>query len=680
MSLPQSRHISTDGGPDAATGSGRLKPRLSPRLKPRLSAPRASFAPVTALTFIVSLGVAVFGLNAGDAAAQTSPQQVTNTATAGATTAEALKLAQASAERRFRPGDETAVLPIDRPGADLADDLPAVLSAADADRYRKIFARQENGDWKTADRLIKRLDDRLLMGHVMFQRYMHPTAYRSSWRELKTWMGAYADHPDADRVYDLATKRKPANATPPPAPVKGYLGGNGADAVVDATFYVSPRKRSDAELRQVRAFKRDVRRLVRKGRTSAALKKLDSAHARAILDTVEFAQVRAGIAKGLYVFGKDEQAFKLAKRSADEAGKDAPMAHWIAGLAAWRMGNADEATGFFETVSLSERASRAERSAGAYWASRGHLQSRRPAQATRWLARAAQYPLTFYGLLGRRALGVEIPFDWSLPRVTDEKVERLKSYKGGRRALALMQIGESQRAEGEWRKLFPRLDPSLREPLVTLATRHDMPGLAVRLAGILRVTTGRTYHAALYPVPSWAPEDGFEIDRAVIFGLIRQESGFDTRAKSYAGARGLMQLMPKTANYIDTEDDLDGRHALYDPALNMSLGQRYVGYLLDMDRVEGDMFKLLVAYNAGPGNLNKWRRKVDYKNDPLLFIESIPSWETRDFIEKVLANIWVYRYRLGQSAPSLDKAAAGAWPGYRPVDSEDGYVLRHANF
>ena len=175
-------------------------------------------------------------------------------------------------------------------------------------------------------------------------------------------------------------------------------------------------------------------------------------------------------------------------------------------------------------------------------------------------------------------------------------------------------------------------------------------------------------------------QDGFAIDRALIYGIIRQESGFDPRARSARGARGLMQLMPRTASYVDEDDELDHRHELYIPELNIALGQRYITHLLDLDRVEGDMFRLLAAYNAGPGNLGKWSRRVDYRDDPLLFIESIPSRETREYIEKVLANVWVYRYRLGQPLPSLDRVAAGDWPRYESADDSPGPVVRDARY
>ena len=86
--------------------------------------------------------------------------------------------------------------------------------------------------------------------------------------------------------------------------------------------------------------------------------------------------------------------------------------------------------------------------------------------------------------------------------------------------------------------------------------------------------------------------------------------------------------------------------------------------LLGDARIKGDLFRMLTAWNAGPGNLNKWSRKVQHNNDPLLFIESIPSPETRIFVERVLTNYWIYRMRLRQPTPSLDATASGLWPNY----------------
>ena len=111
-----------------------------------------------------------------------------------------------------------------------------------------------------------------------------------------------------------------------------------------------------------------------------------------------------------------------------------------------------------------------------------------------------------------------------------------------------------------------------------------------------------------------------------------------------------------------------GRRKLFDPTINMDVGQRYIGYLLKREGVEGDLFRLAVAYNGGPGNLLKWLRQMGRIDDPLLFIETIPSLETRHFIERVIANLWIYRARLGQPLPSLDAIAAGDPPAYISLD------------
>ncbi len=92
-------------------------------------------------------------------------------------------------------------------------------------------------------------------------------------------------------------------------------------------------------------------------------------------------------------------------------------------------------------------------------------------------------------------------------------------------------------------------------------------------------------------------------------------------------------------------------------------------YLLTHERINGNLFFLLAAYNGGPANLAKWQTETNFNDDLLLFIESIRSRETRSFIERVLTNYWIYRLRLGQATPSLDAAASGHWPLYVPQET-----------
>ncbi|MDA1325643.1 MAG: hypothetical protein O3C34_12955, partial [Proteobacteria bacterium] len=96
--------------------------------------------------------------------------------------------------------------------------LPTPLSDSNDALYRRIFALQETGKWRHADRLIAKLDDKLLLGHVMAQRYLHPTSYRSRFSELAAWLRKFADHPEAKRIYKLAVQRKLGRASTPRAP------------------------------------------------------------------------------------------------------------------------------------------------------------------------------------------------------------------------------------------------------------------------------------------------------------------------------------------------------------------------------------------------------------------------------------------------------------------------------
>jgi soluble lytic murein transglycosylase-like protein len=144
---------------------------------------------------------------------------------------------------------------------------------------------------------------------------------------------------------------------------------------------------------------------------------------------------------------------------------------------------------------------------------------------------------------------------------------------------------------------------------------------------------------------------------------MRQESGFNPGAVNPAsGATGLMQLMPSTARIVAGKDQAA---AITDPIVSMDIGQRYVNALTEDGNVGNDLIKIIASYNAGPGNLAKWAAASDARKDPLLFLEMLPSDETRLFTQRVIAAYWIYRQRLGQDAPSLEAVASGEWPRYQ---------------
>ncbi len=553
--------------------------------------------------------------------------------------------------------------------------LPNVIAERDAERYREIFRLQERGKWKAADKLIGKLRDKTLMGHVLAQRYLHPTAYRSRYKELKRWLDRYADHPDARRIYSLAVKRRPKNYVWPHKPIRHrskYIQRSNATKGT----YVPSKRLSRAKRKRARQIKWQVRRYAMRTRLTAAEKLLATREAKRLLTAAEIDDGRADIAAAWYYYGKVSKAYALANKAAERSGLYVPIAHWTAGLAAWRLGDLEAASRHFQQLALSQNASQWNTAAGAYWAARTHLRRRQPEEMSRWLTLAADAPMTFYGLLARRALGMETRFDFRPHRLSPEGAELLLNTRESRRAFALFQVGQHRRAERELLRLRNWTEPEAVEALLAVAERARMPAMSFKLASRLvdsghASSQGDKLEAALFPIPPWQPEGGFKVDRALIYALMRQESAFNPKAKSRDGARGLMQLMPATAGFVARNYRRfrgHRRNELFEPSLNIDLGQRYVVHLLSNARVGGDLFRLTTAYNGGPGNLMKWQRRMDFDNDPLLFIESLPARETRLFIERVLTNFWIYRARLGQPAPSLDATAAGDWPGYAALD------------
>jgi soluble lytic murein transglycosylase len=554
--------------------------------------------------------------------------------------------------------------------------LPSPLSSSDAALYQEIFSLQEIGQWKSADKLVKRLSDPLLMGHVLSQRYLHPTKYRSQYKELKDWMAKFADHPRARQLYKLALRRKPARWRAPKSPYSWAIGGVSGASL--KAMPKPPRKRlSPSQRRKAAQLKRRIRWHLRKGWTKAVKQTIQSSEARRLFSTVDMDWARARLGGGYFAANRDQWAIKWAGPAAKRSGRYLPQAHWTVAMASWRMHRYSDAAKHFEAVTQRDN-SPWMISAAAFWAARAHLVNRNPERITPLLETAAGYGRTFYGMLARRMLGLTNDFRWETPDLKPATVNALLKSPAGRRSLGLVQIGEVRRAERELRNLSGRADSALAHGLLAVASRTNMPALAVRLDSRL-FPGGGGYDGASYPAPHWIPPGGFRVDKALIFALIRQESRFNPRAKSSAGARGLMQLMPRTAGFVAKDRRFrrgKKRRELFQPSTNLALGQRYIEILLDDSNIGSDLFYLATAWNGGPGNLRKWRRTIKHMDDPLFFIESIPSRETRNFIERVLTNLWIYRDRMKQTSPSLDAIAAGAWPVYRSLDRTDVEVAQ----
>jgi len=124
--------------------------------------------------------------------------------------------------------------------------------------------------------------------------------------------------------------------------------------------------------------------------------------------------------------------------------------------------------------------------------------------------------------------------------------------------------------------------------------------------------------------------------------LIKEESSYNPLAVSSAGAVGLMQIMPTTGEFIADKISLNNYNIsfLNDYRINIKLGSWYLAYTLS--QFDGSIVRALAAYNGGPGNVSKWEKKFgDLEDDE--FIESIPFWETKEYVKKVLRSYWEYK-------------------------------------
>lgn len=369
------------------------------------------------------------------------------------------------------------------------------------------------------------------------------------------------------------------------------------------------------------------------------------------------------VGKGANVEGLPQPAaISINMGSPDEAYNDRDT-NWLAGLEKWQRGDFAAAAAAFARDAEHAGNDPWDKSKAAFWVARAYLRAKEPDKVSPWLKQAAKYPLTFYGQLAARALGVEPEVDWNATKFTRAHAQQLLDTRAGKRALALLQVGQPFAAEKEFLLLKSKARDEVDESLLAVSQIANLPTLALKMGATQRLYSNAVIPAALYPVPRWAPKEGFTIDRALIYAVMRQESGFNPAAVSGVGAIGLMQIMPDTGKRMGYEP-----MELRNPVTSMSAGQKYLGTLMGLGMIDDDILLTAVAYNAGPGSLQKWKKNSKAGDDALMFLETLPAKETRQFAKRVLAAYWIYQERLGQETPTLKALATGGWPRYTPQD------------
>ena len=379
---------------------------------------------------------------------------------------------------------------------------------------------------------------------------------------------------------------------------------------------------------------------------------------------------RQRVAWSYYIEDDDTNARRLATVAQSGTGPWAAQADWVVGLTAWRQ--KDWAASSSAFASLARRSYDPEMiAAGHYWAARADMVRRQPDLIQPRLRAAARLEETFYGMLAQGAMGLAANKD-------DNGIGTVRQVVGHpnvRAALALAEIGESDRADALIRWQARIGSPTEHATLTASAGKLDLPSTQLWLAhngpaGAKTSVEGR------YPMPgNWSPEGGWRVDRALVFAHTLQESNFRTNAVSAAGARGLMQVRPGTANDIARKKGIVFTGSLTSPSTNMEYGQSYIEQLRDMAQTGGLLPKVIAAYNAGPAPLDRWNTNAAAGKDPLLYIESIPYWETRGYVTIVLRNYWMYQQQAGQQTVSRSALVQGIWPKF-PTTASAGVVAR----
>lgn len=524
---------------------------------------------------------------------------------------------------------------------------PTVLSRSEKDAFSDIYATIRAENWDDAAKLIDRMPAGPMAAMARAELYLAPNSPKVDAGQLQTLLNAAPYLPQAERLENMARKRG-AEALPTRPSIRrfAYLGG--------APKRDLPTNVADDGLR---------------GEIQAYIKNDDPRSAEALLvgktDYLfddALTELRYRIAWSYYIENDDASAKRLAGIARAGGGEWGTQAAWAYGLASWRLKDYAAAFEAFDHVSRNA-AGDDLKAAGLFWSARAATATRQPQQVQTRLQNAAQLPETFYGLLASEALGME-PIARKAAKVAKLDWNTLKVHENAQLAVALVEIGETRLADEALRFQAKIGDATQHANLAQLAGSLNLASTQYWM-GHYGPSRGQASAMARYPMPSWQPTGGWRVDPALIYAHTLQESGFRTDVISGAGARGLMQVRPGTAQDMARARGLQFSDSDLDrPTVNLEYGQSYLEKLRDMPATGGLLPKVIAAYNAGPTPVTRWNREIRDNGDPLLFIESIPYWETRGYVSIILRNYWIYEMRDNKASDSMNGLAQYLWPRF----------------
>ena len=528
--------------------------------------------------------------------------------------------------------------------------VPGVLSSKEREFYRDVFRSIDRQQWERVEELLEDRQGGVLHQMALAEYYTHAKSPKVSADQIGAWFGMGVELPQSEQLGRMGAKR--------------------------GLQWMPSFPRSQGFRRQPAASKRIRPRPVNDGTMSAETKSaiLDAikndnpagAHEK-LLEVDEFlspaarAEWRQRVAWSFYIENDDQNALALAESVSEGSGAWVAEGEWVAGLAAWRLGYCSlSAEAFTRAAQLSTNVELT--TAAHYWAHRALVRCREPGQAQQHLQAAARYHETMYGMLAADQLGIELPAGAQPTPFTQDDWRAISARSNVRVARALVEIGRPGLAD-EVLRHEARIGRAQDYPSISrLARELGLPSTQLFLAH--NAPYGMQSESALrYPVASWRPKTGWSVDPSLAFAHALQESNFRSAAVSPANARGLMQITPITVRQHAPRLNMSARYVdLNDPEVNLAFGQRNLEMLRDSPATQGLLPKIMAAYNAGLTPVTRWNYEINDQGDALLWMESIPYWETRGYVAIVMRNYWMYERAAGVDSPSRRALAQGQWP------------------
>ena len=543
-----------------------------------------------------------------------------------------------------------------------------ILSDEDAAKYAQIFMLQDKEKIETAKKIESQIVDKSLMNEVLYQRYVSKT-YHTRGAELKEWMDKYYDMPGAERLAKIANLKQ-ASVRKPVVP--NILTGKDYIETAQSETWTAKQYR-DRVTKNIDKFKRAIR----SGMSKNARNILESSSLKSNLSSADYGRLAGRLSFLYYTNGEYELAKKWGFVASDAKSE---YGLWSMGLIYFKEQKYGESQKYFAKILDLTQINNARKTEAAFWAGRAAYFNGDKTEAKKYWKIAAAYPMSFYGALASTMSGDTPEYEFFDQECSDEDIVTLREDKYGKKALALIQVGRKDRAERYLKYLITsKSSDKMLHAVNAVSSLYGLPSVSITVSGVMRdrgilEINDDIIYSAQYPLPNWEPLGGWSIDRALLLAITKQESGFKPNAKSNAGANGVMQIMPGTAKRVARKNDVKlSEIDMSNPEHNMFLGQQYIVDLLQHQLIQNNIIKMLVAYNAGMGNLVKFEKSFS-TTDPLLYIESFPAYETRNYIKRVMSNLWLYRARLNQPLTALQELADGHWPYY---NSEDEYVQNY---